>query len=101
MFMNILSNAEEAIDCPQGTISLYTTTKEGFAQVTIIDSGSGISKDHMRRIGDPFFTTKDPGEGLGLGLYVVHTILEKHGGAWEVESTPGIGTHFTVRLPLV
>lgn len=101
MFMNILTNAEQAISGNEGTISLHTRKEDDFAMVTINDSGTGISKDHLRKVGDPFFTTRDPGEGVGLGLYVVNNILEKHRGGWEVDSSIDKGTQISIRLPLV
>ena len=63
------------------------------------DSGDGISEENLERIFDPFFTTKDPDKGTGLGLMISHQIITDHGGSIEVESTPGEGTTFHVRLP--
>lgn len=64
------------------------------------DSGDGISEENLERIFDPFFTTKDPDKGTGLGLMISHQIVADHGGSIEVESTPGAGATFHVRLPL-
>jgi signal transduction histidine kinase/FixJ family two-component response regulator len=63
------------------------------------DSGPGISEENLERIFDPFFTTKDPDKGTGLGLMISHQIVADHGGSIEVESTPGEGATFHVRLP--
>ena len=63
------------------------------------DSGDGISEENLERIFDPFFTTKDPDKGTGLGLMISHQIVADHGGSIEVESTPGEGATFHVRLP--
>ncbi|MEZ4353772.1 MAG: ATP-binding protein [Myxococcota bacterium] len=63
------------------------------------DSGEGISEENLERIFDPFFTTKDPDKGTGLGLMISHQIITDHGGSIEVESTPGEGATFHVRLP--
>ncbi len=63
------------------------------------DAGEGISEENLERIFDPFFTTKDPDEGTGLGLMISHQIVADHGGSIEVESAPGEGATFHVRLP--
>jgi signal transduction histidine kinase len=63
------------------------------------DAGDGISEENLERIFDPFFTTKDPDKGTGLGLMISHQIVADHGGSIEVESTPGEGATFHVRLP--
>jgi signal transduction histidine kinase len=65
------------------------------------DAGEGISEEHLERIFDPFFTTKDPDQGTGLGLMISHQIIADHGGSIEVESEPGQGATFHVRLPTV
>jgi two-component system NtrC family sensor kinase len=70
-------------------------------EISIRDDGSGIPADVLPRIFDPFFTTKDVGKGMGLGLFIVHQIIEEHDGAIEVTSQPGQGTAFRIRLPAV
>ncbi len=70
------------------------------AEIEIRDDGHGIAADILPRIFDPFFTTKEVGRGLGLGLFIVFEIIEEHGGCIAVESEPGRGTAFFVRLPL-
>ena len=67
--------------------------------IEVHDSGPGIPADILARIFDPFFTTKDVGQGSGLGLTVVHDIVEEHGGCIAVRSAPGTGTSFFIRLP--
>ena len=64
------------------------------------DGGEGISEENLEKIFDPFFTTKDPDKGTGLGLMISHQIIADHGGAIEVESSPGNGATFYVRLPI-
>ncbi len=101
VFLNILLNAVQA--CPtEGTIELHSRLLPG-AQVEIVirDNGSGIKPEHLEHIFDPFFTTKPLGEGTGLGLSVAYGIIKEHGGAIEVESQPGRGTTFRIKLPLV
>ncbi len=70
------------------------------AVLVVRDTGPGIAPEIRDRIFDPFFTTKEIGKGTGLGLSAVHRIVEGHGGLVDVESTPGEGATFTVRLPL-
>jgi signal transduction histidine kinase len=64
------------------------------------DTGVGMSPGVLKQIFLPFFTTKDVGEGTGLGLSVVHGIVSSHGGSIKVDSTPGTGTTFEIQLPL-
>jgi signal transduction histidine kinase len=71
-----------------------------FADIQIADTGIGIPEDQLSRIFDPFFSTKKAGEGLGLGLSIVHEIIEEHNGCIAVDSTVGGGTTFLIRLPL-
>jgi len=68
-------------------------------KLAVIDSGPGIAPEALDHIFEPFFTTKPPGEGTGLGLSVVHGIVQAHGGEILVESAPGAGSTFTVLLP--
>jgi CheY-like chemotaxis protein len=69
-------------------------------QLSVRDSGHGIPPDVLPRIFDPFFTTKPVGEGTGLGLSVVHGIVQNHGGEIQVESAPGVGSTFAIWLPV-
>ena len=68
------------------------------ARIAVRDQGGGISAEHLKTIFEPFFTTK-PG-GTGLGLYICHDIVKRHGGALTVQSEPGRGTTFCLELPL-
>jgi two-component system NtrC family sensor kinase len=100
VFMNILSNAIQAMP-GEGAIHIQTSTKAGWAVVSIKDNGVGMSEEVKKRIFEPFYTTKDVGEGTGLGLSITYGIIEKHLGKIEVKSTPGIGTAFILYLPLI
>ncbi len=101
VIMNLLINARQAIEGP-GRIRVRTgrTTGSGSIFLAVSDSGSGIAPEVLPRIFDPFYTTKPTGMGTGLGLSVSYGIVQDHGGEIEVESTPGQGARFTVRLPL-
>ena len=99
VFMNLLVNAAQAIE-EQGQIDIATHSADGAIVIEIADTGCGIPADHLNRIFEPFFTTKAVGKGTGLGLSIVYDIVEKHGGEIAVESRPGNGTRFTIRLPI-
>jgi two-component system NtrC family sensor kinase len=99
LFMNILSNAVQAIE-GEGTITLNTYCRNGYAVISIKDNGKGMSEEVKKRIFDPFYTTKDVGEGTGLGLSISYGIIEKHKGKIEVESEPGVGTEFKIYVSL-
>ncbi|MFZ9980442.1 MAG: ATP-binding protein [Cyclobacteriaceae bacterium] len=90
-FMNIINNAEQSI-IGEGSVTLTTKTDGNEIQVSITDTGSGISKENMKRLGDLFFTTKEPGKGTGLGLSISYKIIQDHDGKIAVESEVGKGT---------
>ncbi len=99
-FINLLINAIQAIEPRQGTIHIAASTKEDNAIITVSDSGEGMSQDTLERIFDPFFSTKEVGQGTGLGLYIVYGIIEKHQGHIRTESREGKGTTFYITIPL-
>jgi len=98
-FLNVLANACQAIK-DKGSISIITNLINDEFQITITDSGQGISKENIKKIFDPFFTTKDPGRGIGLGLSITYNIIEEHKGTIEFESQIEEGTKVTIKLPL-
>ena len=98
---NLLINAVDAM--PYGGIIKIRTgfnEKTGKIFMEIEDNGTGIKKENIGLIFDPFFTVKEPGKGTGLGLFVTCNIVERHGGTIKVESEEGMGTMFTVELPV-
>jgi two-component system, NtrC family, sensor kinase len=104
VFLNLLLNAKEAM--PGGGNLRVATQVNGHVEAVISDTGSGISPEHMKRIYDPFFTTKTmpkPGErrGTGLGLAVSYGIIQEHAGKIQVESAVGAGTTFHLEFPLL
>lgn len=99
VFINILVNAAQAMK-DTGTITLRTYTKDEHICVDIEDTGTGIPADVIDHIFDPFFTTKEVGQGTGLGLGISYDIIKKHGGRIDVSTQLGVGTCFTIRLPL-
>ncbi|MGB3242194.1 MAG: ATP-binding protein, partial [Candidatus Omnitrophota bacterium] len=96
VFVNILLNAIDSMK-NGGTIKVETRSDKNIS-IAIKDTGKGIDKEDLKRIFDPFFSKKD--NGTGLGLSVVHGIIEKHGGKINVESIPNIGTSFKITLPI-
>ena len=96
--LNILANAAQAID-GKGTFNILTSKKDGFVEVTIEDDGEGIPEENLSKISDPFFTTKAPGEGTGLGLFITYSIIQEHNGEIDVISNPGKGTIFIITVP--
>jgi signal transduction histidine kinase len=96
--LNLIVNAIAA--SPEGgAITLRTSSDAESARLEVIDRGPGIDPAIRARIFDPFFTTKPAGEGTGLGLSISRRIVEQHGGTLDVESQPGEGARFIVRLP--
>ena len=104
VWLNLLLNARDALqdEIEQRQLELVTRCNEAdqFVQVIVHDNGKGISEAEAAHIFEPFYTTKDPGKGTGLGLATCHRIVEQHGGEINVVSSPNKGTSFIVRLPI-
>lgn len=101
VLINLVQNAIQAMRANGGgVLRLKMRHTEEWVAVTVQDTGSGIHPDHLNKIFDPFFTTKPAGEGTGLGLAVSYGIVSNHGGRIEVESQIGVGSTFTVWLPV-
>ena len=96
---NLINNALDAVDPQNGRVSVSTRTDGQDVVISVSDNGPGIPKAHLDRIFDPFFTTKPVGKGTGLGLSICYGLIEKMGGTINVESEPGRGTTFHIRLP--
>jgi len=99
VWLNLLLNAMDSMDNSPGEIKVNTQQVGDEIQVSVADSGKGILPENMTRIFEPFYTTKAPGRGTGLGLSVSHRIVKQHGGHIRVESQVGLGSKFTVILP--
>jgi signal transduction histidine kinase len=99
VLLNLITNAAHAID-RYGTIELLSRLEGNEIRISVRDNGRGMSSDVLSRIFEPFFTTKGHGEGTGLGLAISQKIIEEHGGRLDVQSEPGVGTKFTVTLPV-
>ena len=98
VFLNLFINAKDAM--PEGgELLVKTSSYDSSLYVEVADNGVGISEEHLPKIYDPFFTTKEFGRGTGLGLAVTYGIIQEHSGKISVDSRPGKGTHFTLELP--
>ncbi len=100
VFLNLLTNAVQAITHDHGHIKITTRHDDHSVIIKITDNGSGIKPEHLNKIFDPFFTTKPVGQGTGLGLSITHQIIERHQGQISVESQVGLGSTFTIKLPI-
>ncbi len=99
--LNLVLNAEHSLAGHPGERRLIVRTRPSALGVSlqVVDSGPGIPEEHLERIFDPFWTTKEPGQGTGLGLSLVHGIVAEHGGEIRVDSELGRGAAFSVELP--
>jgi len=106
--LNLIINASDSIvermeklESAKGKIEIRTRKKNDYAIIEVYDNGMGISEEVKNRVFEPFFTTKKVGKGTGQGLSIVHDIIvNKHGGAISIDSTPNKGTTFTVSIPI-
>jgi signal transduction histidine kinase len=98
VLVNLVVNAVQSMS-EGGILRLRTARDDRTARVIVEDTGVGIAPENLERVFMPFFTTKDVGEGTGLGLAVVHGIVTLHGGSVRVESAVGEGTRFEIELP--
>ena len=99
VFMNLLMNACDAMGS-EGTITITTRNNDHGVELSFEDDGPGIPDEVLTRIFDPFFTTKPVGVGTGLGLSLSHGTIKRHEGSISVESEIGVGTRFTIELPI-
>jgi signal transduction histidine kinase len=99
--VNLLVNAAQALEGRGKVVVSTRPDGEDDVVLTVRDTGTGMTPDVLAHLFQPFFTTKPEGEGTGLGLSVVHGIVSSHGGRIQVESEPGQGTTFSIRLPRV
>ncbi len=104
VWLNLFVNAKDAFEDGSENREVEVTTRlseeKNHVQVLVRDNGKGISEAEMSHIFEPFYTTKDPGKGTGLGLPTSHRIIEQHGGEINVVSVPNEGTTFIIRLPV-
>ncbi len=99
VFTNLMINAQQAMESG-GKLTVSTKLNKGAVEISFADTGIGIAKENLQDIFNPFFTTKEEGKGTGLGLSVSYGIIQDHRGSIEVESEPGRGTVFYIKLPV-
>src|SRR5438477_8895157 len=97
---NVLINAIQACPEKSGIVTVSCTQKDFYVDLRVEDNGAGIPAAQLTKVFDPYFTTKQAASGTGLGLYITKKVIEDHNGSIKVESAPGVGTIFTIRLPL-
>jgi two-component system, NtrC family, sensor kinase len=105
VFLNLITNARDAIESIDKTGDRQISAETFFDSqnnkivVKVKDSGIGIPKEQLEQIFNPFYTTKSPNKGMGLGLSIVYRIIESHRGIITVSSQEGTGTQFTITFP--
>ncbi|MCI0421442.1 MAG: ATP-binding protein, partial [Acidobacteria bacterium] len=98
VFLNLFINAKDAM--PEGgELVVRTSNHDSVFRIEVIDTGVGIAEEHLKKVYDPFFTTKELGRGTGLGLSVTYGIIQEHSGKISVDSKPGHGTRFVLEFP--
>ena len=100
VFLNLVANARDAMP-DGGTLTVKTDSDESNVKIEVGDTGVGIKEEHLKRIFDSFFTTKDSIKGVGLGLSVCYGFIKEHGGDIQVTSEVDTGTTFTITLPIL
>jgi len=100
VFLNMVANARDAMP-DGGTLSVKTDSDKTNVKIEISDTGIGIKEEHLKRVFDSFFTTKDSIKGVGLGLSVCYGFIKDHGGDIQVRSEVGTGTTFTIIFPIL
>ncbi len=98
---NVIVNAIQAAAETKGSVKVACIRKEFYVDVRVEDTGVGMTPAQVPKIFEPYFTTKQGKSGTGLGLYITKKVVEDHNGSIKVDSTPDVGTTFTIRLPLV
>ena len=97
---NVIVNAIQAATEKHGKVVVNCQEKDLYADIQVRDTGYGIAEDEIGKIFEPYFTTKQGKNGTGLGLYITKKVIDDHNGSIDAASTLGVGTTFTLRLPL-
>lgn len=97
VFGNLIRNARDAMQANGGSLAISAESKDGCVAITFADTGGGIPRENLERIMEPLYSTK--ARGIGLGLAITRSIIDKHGGRLQVASEVGVGSRFTISLP--
>jgi two-component system sensor histidine kinase RegB len=102
MVQSLVALIRNALDAsgPADRVVLEIRRDATAVSIVVEDRGAGIPESVLAKVGEPFFTTKQPGHGMGLGVFLARVFFESRGGALSIESTPGAGTRARVRLPI-
>ncbi len=100
IWLNIIMNALDAMENGKGEVIIQSFRLGNDINVVITDTGKGMAPEQLNKIFEPFYTTKAPGRGTGLGLSVVQRVIKQHGGHIQVKSQPNVGTEFVITLPI-
>jgi signal transduction histidine kinase len=100
VFMNLFVNAAHAMEDKSGALTITTSCNDESVIIEVKDNGCGIRENNLKHIFEPFFTTKAVGEGTGLGMSICYDIIKKHHGSISVDSELGVGSAFTITLPI-
>lgn len=100
IMINLLDNAADAINDVGGSIHIKVSEESSRIVIRVKDTGEGISQENLKHLFDPFFTTKEVGKGTGLGLFVSHGYVIRHGGTLTVKSEEGLGSEFIIEFPV-
>ena len=95
----LVQNALDATD-PEGEVDVQAARAESRLLISVVDHGPGMDPETLARVGEPFYTTKEPGKGMGLGVFLARSVIERLGGTVRLETTPGGGVTARVHLPL-
>src|SRR4029079_8008574 len=95
---SLVTNAQDASP-PNTAVIVQVAREDAHLELTVRDRGPGMASEVMARVGEPFFTTKAPGRGMGLGLFLARAVIEGVGGSLQIDSTQGTGTEVRVTLP--
>jgi signal transduction histidine kinase len=98
VILNLINNAVDAME-DEGEISISASQESDMVEILVQDNGEGMDQKTLKKVFDPFYSSKKDKKGYGLGLFIVNKIINEHGGSISVDSSPNIGTVFTIMLP--
>jgi two-component system sensor histidine kinase RegB len=97
---SLVKNAFDACESKDARVHLEVESRGATVRFTIVDEGAGMTSEELSRVGEPFFTTKEPGSGMGLGVFLARAFVDQLGGALTFDSVRGKGTRAIVEIPV-